>query len=162
MPQEVYSLDLEAMLSTLARRRLSGSLISDLPRGRGRKEPIHIEITIDQGKIISCLFLRGRAQLVNNNEALSAIAQLGTLPWTFEAFQVRGASNAPPPTIWIPKRIGEHSAADFYKLSHLHFLVFACIDGRKGIEEIATLLHANPEQVRTILLELEKLRFVGR
>ena len=161
MAQEVYSLDLETMLATLARRRLSGTLVSDLPRGRGRKEPVHIEITLDQGKISSCLLLRGHARLVNN-DALLAVTQLGTLPWTFEASLVRSVSNTSLSAAWIPKRVAEHPVTDFYQLSYHHFLVFSSIDGKKSVEEIANSLGANPEQVKPLLLELEKLRFVRR
>ena len=161
MAQEVFNLDFETMLSTLTRRRLSGTLVSDIPRGRGRKEPMHIEIIIDQGKISSCLLLQSRTRLVDN-EVLATVALLGTLPWTFEATQAQVVSNAPRQGVWIPKRIADHPVTDFYQLSYLHFLVFSSIDGRKSVEEIANSLHTHLEQVKQTLLELEKLRFVSR
>ena len=161
MAQEVYSLDLETMLSTLARRRISGTLVSDLPRSRGRKESVHVEITLDQGKMSSCVMLRGRVRLIDN-DALLAVVQLGTLPWRLEASQALPVLNPSLPVVWIPKRLAEHPVTDFYQLSYTHYLVFSDIDGKKSVEEIAKSLRANLEQVKQILLELEKLRFVSR
>ncbi len=161
MAQEVYSLDLESMLSTLTLRRLSGTLVSDLLRSRAPKKPIHIEITLDQGKISSCLMLRGRVRLVDN-DALLAVMRLGTLPWTLEVAQPLAVSNPSLSVVWIPKRLAEHPVTDFYQLSYAHYLVFSDVDGKKSVEEIAKLLRANLEQVKQILLELEKLRFISR
>ncbi|WP_126549021.1 hypothetical protein [Dictyobacter kobayashii] len=80
---QTYNLNLEAVLSVLMRRQLSGTLSANVPKGKGVREPFRIEMAIDHGRIQSC-DIKGAQKYLRGDEALKTIAQLGVLPWLFE------------------------------------------------------------------------------
>ena len=166
MPQ-VYNLDLETMLSTLSRRQLSGSLVADVPKGRVGKEPAHIEISVDSGKMISCLLRSGRMYETGEN-ALQIIARLDIIPWSFTASlsqsSVTSALSLLPTKLVSQARIPQRSttlqSTELAKLPRTHFQVYAYIDGKRTVEEIAHLLRATNEQIEHVLFELRMWKIV--
>lgn len=175
MPQ-VYNLDLETMLSTLSRRQLSGSLVAEVPRGRVGREPTYIDISVDSGKVISCSLRSGRTYITGAN-ALQVIAQLEVIPWLFTTSSTQETAQtpqAPQPVpsgqqlipmggisrIRIPRRLGTLQQTDLARLPRSHFQVYAYIDGRRTVEEIAQQLRATTGQVERVLVDLQMWRVV--
>ncbi len=173
---QLYNLDLETMLSTLFRRQLSGSLVADVARGRVGRESAHIEIRVDSGKVVFCSLQSGRMYLTGDN-ALQVIAQIEMVPWIFTAVarpkeqqrllpaqQLVPIEEAPQqqlvpvekvPQFRAPKRLGTLQQTDLARLPRSHFQVYAYIDGRRTVEEIAQQLRATTEQIERILVDLQ-------
>ncbi len=166
MPQ-VYNLDLETMLSTLSRRQLSGSLVADVPKGKVGREPAHIEINVDSGKIVFCSLQSGKTHLTGES-MLQIIAQLEVIPWIFTAIP-KHMSASPVQSLVplgvvsqtsIPRRLGTLQPTDLARLPRAHFQVYAYIDGKKTVIEIAQLLRTTPEQIERILFDLRTWNIV--
>ncbi len=172
MPQ-VYNLDLETMLYTLSRRQLSGSLVAELARGKVGREPARIEVTVDSGKVVSCSLLSGRTYLTGEN-ALQVVAQLDMIPWIFTASSnttapkpieqprllVAPSERQAPvekvlPSSRAPRRLGVLKQAELAQLPRSHFQVYAYVDGRRKIEDIAQQLRTTPEQIERVLADLQ-------
>ena len=166
MPQ-VYNLDLETMLSTLARRQLSGNLVADVPKGRVGRESAHIEINVDSGKLISCSLRSGQAIITGEN-ALQIIARLDVIPWSFTSapsqLTVATTQSLSPtglvPLARIPKRSITLQSADLAKLPRTHFQVYAYIDGKRTVEELAHLLRTTNGQIERVLADLRAWKIV--
>ena len=160
MPQ-VYNLDLETMLSTLSRRQLSGILVTDLPRGSVGREPAHIEISVDIGKVVSCSLQSGQTYITGEN-VLQLLARLEIIPWVFAAASPAQPSGAIErlPQSHIPRRLGTLQQTDIARLPRTHFQVYAYIDGRRTVEEIAQQLMATPEQIERVLFDLQAWKVV--
>ncbi len=170
---QVYNLDLETMLSTLSRRQLSGNLVADVPRARVGRESAHIEIHVDGGKVISCSLQSGRTYLTGEN-ALQIIARLDVIPWLFTASPkqtLAPPTSSPVPSrqlvpigevsqTHIPKRFGTLQQTDLARLPRTHFQVYAYIDGKRTVEEIAQQLRATPEQIERVLFDLQAWKIV--
>ena len=167
MPQ-VYNLDLETMLSTLSRRQLSGSLIADVPRGRVGREPAHIEISVDSGKVVSCSLQSGQIYVTGEN-VLQILARLDIIPWIFAVSSPKQSSVPSSqalvplrevPQIPIPRRLGTLQQVELARLPRTHFQVYAYIDGKRTIEEIAQQLRTTPEQIERVLFDLQTWKIV--
>ncbi len=166
MPQ-VYNLDLETMLSTLARRQLSGNLVADVPKGKVGRESAHIEINVDSGKLISCSLKSGQTIITGEN-ALQTIARLDVIPWSFTSapsqLTVATTQSLSPtglvPLARIPRRSITLQPTDLAKLPRTHFQVYAYIDGKKTIEELAHLLRTTNEQIERVLADLRAWKIV--
>ncbi len=166
MPQ-VYNLDLEMMLSTLARRQLSGSLTADIPRGRVGRDVAHIEIIVDNGKIISCLLQSEQNRFVGAS-AIQMIVQLGVVPWTFAVATKQPSMEITQPSVpaifvpqaRIPRRLVVLQAAELAQLPRTHFHVYAYIDGQRTVEEIARLLRVGPKRIESILFDLQRWQVI--
>ncbi len=162
---QVYNLDLETMLSTLSRRQLSGSLVADVPKGRVGREPAHIEINVNSGKIISCSLRSGRLYVTGEN-VLQILARLDIIPWIFSVSPQQSSvtqSLVPMTEVSqarIPRRLGALQQADLARLPRTHFQVYAYIDGKKTIEEIAQQLRTTTEQIERVLLDLQTWNIV--
>ncbi len=164
MPQ-VYNLDLETMLSTLSRRQLSGSLVADVPKGKVGRESAHIEINVDSGKIVFCSLQSGKTHLTGES-VLHMIAQIEVIPWIFTARHMSASSvqaliplGAVSQTS-IPRRLGTLQPTDLARLPRTHFQVYAYIDGKKTVKEIAQQLRATPEQIERVLFDLRSWNVV--
>lgn len=166
MPQ-VYNLDLETMLSTLSRRQLSGSLVADVPRGKVGREPGHVEISVDNGKAVFCTLQSGQTY-VTGEKALQILAQLDIIPWVFTVSPKQAllplAQSAIPQggvsQVRIPKRSGTLQQTELARLPRTHFQVYAYIDGKRTVEEIAQQLRATPEQIERVLFDLQTWKIV--
>ncbi len=174
MMSQVYNLDLETMLSTLSRRQLSGNLIADVPRGRVGKEPAHIKILVDGGKVVSCSLQSGQIYLTGES-ALQTIAQLDVIPWLFTTSPKQLVTPSTPTLVPpvqqlvpigevsqtpIPKRLGTLQQADLARLPRTHFQVYAYIDGKRTVAEIAQQLRATPRQIERVLFDLQTWKTV--
>ncbi len=166
MPQ-VYNLDLETMLSTLSRRQLSGSLVADVPRGRVGREPGHIEISVDSGKVVSCSLQSGQTYITGES-ALQILARLDIIPWIFTASPkqslVPSTQSLVPigevSRIPIPRRFGTLQQTELARLPRTHFQVYAYIDGKRTVEEIAHQLRTTPQQIERVLFDLQTWKIV--
>ena len=167
MPQ-VYNLDLETMLATLSRRQLSGNLVADIARGKVGREPAHLEISVDSGKIVSCLLQSGQTYVTGEN-VLQLLARLEIIPWVFVASSPQQSvgpatkSLVPPGEVSqprVPRRLATLQQGELARLPRTHFQVYAYLDGRKTIEEIAQLLRTTPEQIERVLLDLQTWKIV--
>ncbi len=174
MMSQVYNLDLETMLSTLSRRQLSGHLVADVPRARVGRESAHIEIHVDGGKVISCSLQSGQTYLTGEN-ALQIIARLDVIPWLFTASPKQAlpqSTSSPVPSgrqlvpigevsqTYIPKRFGTLQQTDLARLPRTHFQVYAYIDGKRTVEEIAQQLRATPGQIERVIFDLQAWKIV--
>jgi hypothetical protein len=167
MPQ-VYNLDLETMLSTLSRRQLSGSLVADVPRGRVGREPAHIQISVDSGKVVSCSLQSGQTYSTGEN-VLQILARLDIIPWIFTASSPQQSLAPSPQSLVpigevsqarIPRRFGTLQQTDLARLPRTHFQVYAYIDGNRTVEEIAQHLRTTPQQIERVLLDLQTWKVV--
>ncbi len=166
MPQ-VYNLDLETMLFTLSRRQLSGSLVADVPKGRVGKELTHIELSVDSGKVVYCSLKSGQTYVTGEN-ALQIIARLDVIPWSFTSSLRQSAVTLaqpllPPGPIFqthIPKRSKTLQSSELAQLPRTHFQVYAYIDGKRTVEELARLLRTTNEQIERILFDLRMWKVV--
>lgn len=180
--RQVYNLNLEAVLSVLLRRQLSGTLTAMLPKGKVLKEPSHIEMLIDRGKLQSCE-LRSDQRTLRGEEALRVIAQLGLIPWIFEPARANTSRLLPhsgpltthplmatdmqryaplqnPFHTRIPRKVGQLSPADLARLPRPYFQVYANIDGRHTLAEIAALLRTTPERIEGIVRDLQTWQLI--
>jgi hypothetical protein len=158
---QTYLLDLDTMLSTLSRYQLSGLLYASIARGRMRKEQWQIEMTLYRGKVATCLLLINQAR-VTGEEALQAIQPLGAIPWKFvinitspALSSVRTGTQSHQEPGLIPKQTVSLPATEISRLPRSHFLVYASVNGKRTVENIAQLLKATPEQVEQVLQELQ-------
>ena len=76
-----YQLDLDTLLSTLARRQVSGVLTAEVMRGHWRKERGQIEITLYRGRVATSLLTMKTLKLAGE-DALRTIKSMGFLTWT--------------------------------------------------------------------------------
>lgn len=162
---ETYQLDLDTMLSTLARRQLSGTLMADVLRGRLRKETWHIEMTLQRGEVATC-WLSQRQTRITDEEALQMIRQLGVIPWTFiTAITSPSMSGIQNQTVGrtgaVPSQLVSLPASELTRLPRPHFQVYAYVDGRRNIASIAQLLRATPAQIETVLRDLQTWKLIS-
>ncbi len=164
---QVYNLDLETMLSTLSRRQLSGRLVADVPRGRVGREPAHIEISVDSGKVVSCSLQSGQAYVTGEN-VLRILARLDIIPWIFTASPKQSLVPSTQSLIsigevsqtHIPRRLGTLPQVKLARLPRTHFQVYAYLDGKRTVEEIAQQLRTTPQQIERVLFELQTWKIV--
>jgi hypothetical protein len=165
----VYNLDLETMLATLLRRQQSGILSARLPSGKVGKGPGHIEIVLNRGKVVTCQLTAGQLDL-RGRDALQVIAGLGVLPWAFVASPPQSslARTQPLPAVQltfeerVPRRLVTLQGSQLAKLPRPHFQVYAHVDGKRTLGEIANLLRLTPEQIENILGDLQAWQLVSR
>jgi hypothetical protein len=146
-----YQLDIQLLLQTLMKRRSSGVITATVAAGP-------IEMVLEQGNIISCRFAN-----LSGQEALQATMQLGVVLWTFTLqsqretpssafaqnahFQSRPQKSGPfrpsetmdrpfpfSRTV-IPQRT--MMSVDTITMPRGVLLVYACIDGKTTVAEIA-------------------------
>ena len=170
MEQEYY-LDLEAVLSIFAGRHLSGKLVADIPKGKLGKDVGYIEVVLEQGKVVSCLFAHGGTPL-SGQDALNIIAGLGSISWTFSGTSMRPlpVSREQEDEVVLsqntviqkrtPRRTSVLTPPVLARLSRQHFRTYAYVDGQRPVEDIARLMRGTPEQVMRLLQDLEQLGLV--
>jgi hypothetical protein len=166
---QTYNLDLEMMLTTLARRQLSGRLFADIVKGKKAKEGSHVEIVIDRGKIISCRLSIGSI-IMNGEQALQMIRRQGTIPWTFLLASTQSSNASVMPgssrqlsrviAYYVPRRLVLLSSSELARLPRFYFQVYANIDGKKTSVEIARVLRVTSEQVERVCLDLQSWQLI--
>lgn len=168
----MYTKDFASLLELLSVSGQSGMLIVEQPEYEGI--PWQAQLTLVEGKVTSCLLcnkVAGRV-LLRDAEVTRWLSAQGKLYWRLEeiaqnqAEQLSQATVSPstdtvfpaqpaPRFITAPYRTprGMQVAMD-RSWSREHRLVFALVDGRRTIAEIAALLHKPPEQVVQVLNDL--------
>ena len=181
--RQAYNLNLEAVLSVLLRRQLSGTLSASLPKNKILKGSSQIEMLIDRGKLQACE-LRTEQEMLTGEESLRIIAQLGIIPWIFEPTQLDGprlsqtSGQLPalhlgssgvhqfsplqePMHTRVPRKIALLSTADLSRLPKSHFYVYARVDGKHTLAEIAQLLRTTPDRIESIIYDLQAWRLIA-
>lgn len=109
----------------------------------------------------------GHASLSGEN-ALQIIAQVEVIPWIFVVSPKQSLALSVQPfaptgevlQTCIPKRFGTLQQTELARLPRPYFQVYAYVDGKKTVEEIAQLLRTTPEHVERILSDLQAWRIV--
>ena len=161
----MYTKDFASLLELLSVSGQSGTLIVEQEANEGI--PWQAQLILVEGNVTTCLLrseVDGRI-LLRDAEAMRWLSTRGKLYWHLEGSSqdpsaplpqaVPGPSTDPAllsqPTQWstfVPHRTrrGEQVATP-RAWPRDHRLVFALVDGRRTIAEIAALLHKPPEQV---------------
>ncbi|GCE13851.1 hypothetical protein [Tengunoibacter tsumagoiensis] len=176
--RQAYNLNLEAVLSVLLRHQLSGTLSASLPKSKVLKEASQVEILIDRGKLQFCE-LKSDQRTLYGEDALKLIAQMGIIPWTFDQAPLSGSRSpqssgllpipkfttsgahqqySPAPVPFharTPSKLVVLASADLSRLPRPHFLVYANVDGKRSLAEIAHLLRTTPDKLEDIVRDLQ-------
>lgn len=167
----MYLLDLETMLAMMREYRRTGMMTAALPAGSGGMRPGgRVEIILKSGSVVSCRILNETGQSVlEQQEALRAVARVGRLDWTLSELhqepQHFSVPQLPPPPVAaikpIPRRLQEQVApGQMVTWTRLQRQVFALVDGKKTVEQIAAILSASPPRVQQTLYELQAMGMV--
>ncbi len=168
----MYTKDFASLLELLSISGQSGMLTVEQPEYEGI--PWQAQLTLVEGKVTSC-WLRSKVDgrvLLRDAEVTRWLSVQGKLYWRLEevaqsqAEQLSQAAVSPSTEAVFPAQPasrfttapcrtprGTQVAMD-RSWSRDHRLVFALIDGRRTIAEIAGLLHKPPEQVVQVLNDL--------
>jgi hypothetical protein len=159
--EEQYQLPVTAIIETMKWLPDPTRLTSQLSALSGfSKDRYLIEVVVGQGKVLICSIHTATGFTLQGERALEVLQHCGALNWHVSPFLPSPVSppeeqpTAPmslrekPPT----KRIGV--VMEFW--GHEETRVFALVDGKRPVEEIARLLHYTPQHVRDILLELKQ------
>jgi hypothetical protein len=169
----MYRLDFETMRQVMHAHHKTGLLYADLPAGAvGLSEPCQVEIVLQAGVIVSCFFVSRSGRRIKDEEAPQKLTRLGKLDWTFVP-QEDARTEALPITPFtlpelaqtpsrehagFPQRLRHLKQREMVGWSRLHRMVFALADGTRSIEKIADMLSTSPENVRSVLRDLQ---FIG-
>jgi len=168
----VYTKDFASLLELLSVAGQSGLLIVEQPEYEGI--PWQAQLTLVEGKVTACS-LRSKVDgriLLRDAEVTRWLSMQGKLYWRLEegaqeqAEQLPQAALSPASEAVFPAQPamrfatapcrtprGAQVAMD-RSWSREHRQVFALVDGRRTIAEIAALLHKPPEQVIQVLNDL--------
>lgn len=158
-----YPLDLATILYLLQGQ--SGRLQAILEAVPGVREPCQATIMLLEGKIATCFLETRQGELVAQGErVLNLLTGLGTIDWLWEAgfgttllMPARNPTGALSP---IPRRREPLRQDMLEACSRLQRRVLGLVDGRRTIQEIATLLAVPPtefERLRAVLRELQTM-----
>jgi hypothetical protein len=168
----VYTKDFASLLELLSISGQSGVLTIEQPEYEGI--PWQAQVTLVEGKVTSCL-LRSKVDgrvLLRDAEVTRWLSAQGKLYWRLEEVAQKQTEQFPqaavgpsadavvpaqPASRFIPvpcRTPRGMQVAMGRSWSRDHRLVFALVDGRRTIAEIAALLHKLPEQVVQVLNDL--------
>jgi hypothetical protein len=161
-----YPLDLATILYILQGQ--SGRLQAILEEVPGVKEPCQATLMLLDGKVASCFLETRRGALIGQGErAFNLLTGLGTLDWLWEPgfatalpAPARSLTGALSP---IPYRREPLRQEALDVCSRLQRRVLGLVDGRRTIQEIATLLAVPPtelERLRAVLRELQTMGLI--
>lgn len=161
-----YPLDLATILYVLQGQ--SGRLHAILEAIPGIREPCQATMMLVEGKVASCFLETRRGALVGQGErALNLLIGLGTVDWLWEpgsAPALQPPARSPTGTLSpIPRRREPLRQDILEACSRLQRRVLGLVDGRRTIQEIATLLAVPPtefERLRAVLRELQMMGLI--
>lgn len=161
-----YPLDLATILYILQGQ--SGQLQALLEEVPGMREPCQATVILLNGKVTSCFLETRRGALVGQGErALNLLTGLGTVDWLWEP-AAGAALPAPTGSLTgalspIPYRREPLRQDVLEACSRLQRRVLGLVDGRRTIQDIATLLAVPPtehERLRAVLRELQMMGLI--
>jgi hypothetical protein len=178
---EVYTLDLETLLSLLQMQEQNGRLSSEVRGVIGLKEPCRVNIELQNGKIIACQIegMHTKVRFIGE-QALTKLSHLGTQEWKLEKSQQPQPSLVAPPSSaypnerkhqsmlsQIPQRIRQDNLQLLNRLSRSQRRVWNLIDGVRSVEKIAMLLSSSPDlsaqqqqHVKEVMRELQTMGMI--
>ena len=178
----MYTKDFASLLELLSVSGQSGTLIVEQPDYEGT--PWQAQLMLVEGNVTTCL-LRSKVDgriLLRDAEATRWLSTRGKLYWNLEESSqdpitplpqaIAGPSTDPAlpsqpaqTAQWftiIPRRTPRGEQAVMSRAwSREHRLIFALIDGRRTITEIAALLHKPPDHVVQVLNDLRAEGFIA-
>ncbi len=167
----MYKLDVAALLQMLQEFQQNATLqteIQSVPAGRGR---FYVHLSIFEGKVASCSIKDGDGQvLLANNNALQWLQRLGTLHWTLTLQQTSTPTpvqtkpslpQVPAPRVFVPRRIAPIAHEQMSTWPRKHRTIFVLIDGKKSVEQLASLLSLQVKDVEQVLSDLQARKFIA-
>ena len=159
-----YPLDLATILYILQGQ--SGRLQAILEEVPGIREPCQATIMLLEGKVASCFLETRRGALVGQGEqVLNLLTGLGTVDWLWEAgpgvalqAPTRSSTGTLSP---IPRRREPLRQQALEACSRLQRRVLGLVDGRRTIQEIASLLAVPPTELERLRAVLRELHIMG-
>jgi hypothetical protein len=159
-----YPLDLATILYLLQGQ--SGRLHAILEEVPGIREPCQATITLVEGKVASCFLETRRGALVSQGDrAFNLLIGLGTVDWLWEpGFETASPTPRRSSTgalSSIPRRREPLRQDMLEACSRLQRRVLGLVDGRRTIQEIATLLAVPPTEFERLQAVLRELQTMG-
>jgi hypothetical protein len=180
----VYPIDLQTILQVFANQ--SGELRTTVRQVANVKGECQALVVLSLGKVVSCTIQQGGRPVLVGEDAFRMLVRAGILQWEYtptspsaslpsnreqSPVPTRPAETSPalPPRQYdapgmpagtIPVQARPIPAGEFATWPRLHRFVYQLSTGDKTAEDIARILSAPPERVRTALLSLVNLRAI--
>ncbi len=171
-----YPLDLATILYLLDQQQQSGLLQAALAGVPGTKEQCLARLKLIKGKVTSCVVHTSSGRLyAEGRRALALLAEMGTLEWVWKieeessvtrplsAVQARTAGTTPNELI-VPRRREPLRMETLQRCSRTQRRVLGLVDGRRSLNEIATILSIPPAEMprlKEVMRELEAMELLS-
>ena len=165
----MYSLDLKTLISILQTHAQTGLLHANLSRGIvEHADTASATITVVKGELVSCAIKdQDGLPYALGEQAYQLLARISSLEWTLK-LQLASSLLPPPPSLRadvreqvVPRCLREPQAAQHTKWTRTQRLVFAMIDGKKSVGEIARFLSLSPSLVHQALFDLYQMNLLA-
>ncbi len=172
-----YPLDLTTILYLLDQQQQSGLLRATLAGLPGTRETCLAQLQLARGKVTSCVVETYSGRLyAEGRRALSLLAQLGTIEWAWKveeegsrtrplpAVQTGGTGFKPSDGRLVPQRKEPLRVEVLQRCSRTQRRVLGLVDGRRSVNEIATILSVPPTEVsrlKEVIRELEAMELLS-
>lgn len=164
-----YFLDLATLLQILSRQKQSGVLQAEDVRLAGIKQAAQAELTLVEGQVSTLYLKMGNSILAQGSQALQMLYEVGPLEWSWTvnpSWRVQTTARLPAVSVGnpspreerlvIPRRTSAGEMAALEILPRNHRRAFALIDGRRSINQIASMLaFTDHEKLRKLLRDLQ-------
>jgi hypothetical protein len=156
------------MRQVMQAHKKTGRLLATLPSGvSSLHEPCQIEIALKAGKIVSSAIVGQSGSLLTGERAYQELTRLGRLRWTFTSQLSPIIQPEPVPHVLEkhaislrPRRIVVVEQQEMRPWQRMHRLVYALVDGRRSVADIAKLLSMTPETIEDVLSYLRSIRVI--
>lgn len=172
----MYSVDYATLQSILQQFGYTGVFRAKVGASRYQKEAGFVELHVTAGVVQACFFISGQKQIYKWEEWEQKLARLGVLDWEQASlhfvdplppppnrspasapFSPPPPSQLPPPrqaTANIPYQVALLSPAQLLSLPMPYRRVYALIDGRRRIIDIAAMLRRPEAEIAHIMNDL--------
>jgi hypothetical protein len=159
-----YPLDLATILYVL--RGQSGRLHATVEEIPGARAPCRASLVLVVGKVTSSVLETSQgALLAQGARAMHLLAELDSINWIWEPGWnpdlSRPSEPSPGKTAFIPQRGEPFKLEALRDCSRIQRRVLGLVDGRRTVQEIATLLAVPPAECERLLAVLQELQAMG-
>ncbi len=182
----MYELDLAAMIQLLQEFRQNVTLQTELRNINGMKGSFPVQIELFEGNLVACWIKSSTNQILyTNNEALQLLQSMGKLTWILNVHKGMSSSSSvfqepqsrpiqpmlalPAPSrvlaspvkrIPIPRRTIQVSQGQINTWPRRHRMIYVLIDGKKNVQQIATILSLPNHIVERVLTDFQSIRII--
>ena len=183
----MYELDLAAMIQLLQEFRQNVTLQTELRNINGIKGSFLVQVELLEGNLVACLIKSSSNQILyTNNDALRLLQSLGKLTWTLNVHKSTASSSLvsqesqsrpiqpilalPAPShaptspirrIPIPRRTIQVPQGQINTWPRRHRMVYVLIDGKKNVQQIATMLSLPNNIVERALKDFQSIGIIA-